>query len=270
MIAVDRQHAVAEESDHGGPSAPHFDPALVHQGPQAIVRWAKRSFQDDLILSSSFGGESAVMLHLVSRIVPSIRVVFIDTGYLFPETYRFAEDLRQRLELDIRVYAPQLTSARLEAIHGQLWAGDSSALSRYQRVTKVEPMQRALDELKPKAWLAGLRRGQTQHRASLSHVEQQGLYTKVCPILDFTDDDVKRYLKEYDLPYHPLYEQGYRSIGDVHSTRPTLDGQDAREGRKLGDQRECGLHTTLAGELQGTPVSRVNFANGLRSPNDIR
>jgi len=242
----------------------------VHQGPEAIVRWAKSSFQDDLILTSSFGGESAVMLHLVAQLVPSIRVVFIDTGYLFPETYRFAEDLRERLNLDVRVYAPQLTSARLEAIHGQLWAGDSIALSRYQRVTKVEPMQRALEELKPKAWLAGLRRGQTEHRSNLRHVEQQGLYTKICPILDFTDEDVKRYLKEYDLPYHPLYEQGYRSIGDVHSTQPTLAGQDPREGRLLGHQRECGLHTTLAGELQGPPVSRVNLANGLTSQNDVR
>ena len=270
MSAVDRQRALAEDTDHSWAGSPRFDPALVRQGPEAIVRWANRSFQDDLILTSSFGGESAVMLHLVAQLVPSIRVVFIDTGYLFPETYRFAEELRERLNLDVRVYAPQLTSARLEAIHGQLWARDSSALSRYQRVTKVEPMQRALEELRPKAWLAGLRRGQTEHRSNLRHVEQQGLYTKICPILDFTDEDVKRYLKEYDLPYHPLYEQGYRSIGDVHSTQPTLAGQDPREGRLLGHQRECGLHTTLAGELQGPPVSRVNLANGLTSQNDVR
>ncbi|HEY6726533.1 MAG TPA: phosphoadenylyl-sulfate reductase, partial [Polyangiaceae bacterium] len=209
---------------------PRFDPELVQQGPEAMVRWALESFEDDVMLTSSFGGESAVMLHLVSRIIPSIRVVFIDTGYLFPETYRFMEELRQRLDLDVRVYAPQLTSARLEALHGPLWDGDPSALARYQRVTKVEPMQRALEELRPKAWLAGLRKVQTQHRAGLSHIEQQGHYTKICPILEFSDDDVHHYLKQYDLPYHPLYEQGYRSIGDVHSTRATRSGQDAREG----------------------------------------
>ncbi len=270
MSAVDRQRVLAEDSGQAWTSAPRFDQALVHQGPEAIVRWAHRSFHDDLILTSSFGGESAVMLHLVAQVVPTIRVVFIDTGYLFPETYRFMEELRDRLELDVRVYAPRLTSARLEAIHGQLWQGDPSALARYQRVTKVEPMQRALDELRPKAWLAGLRRSQTQHRSSLQHVERQGPYTKICPILDFTDDDVRRYLKEYDLPYHPLYEQGYRSIGDVHSTQPTLAGQDAREGRLLGDQRECGLHTTLAGELQGPLGSRVNRASGQTSQNDVR
>lgn len=262
MSATDRQLAQS--------SAPRFDRELVRQGPEAIVRWTLETFHDDVILTSSFGGESAVMLHLVSRIIPSIRVVFIDTGYLFPETYRFVEELRQRLDLDVRVYAPEFTSARLEALHGQLWDGDQSALARYQRVTKVEPMQRALEELRPKAWLAGLRGVQTEHRANLDHVEPQGQYTKVCPILHFTDDDVHRYLKQYELPYHPLYEQGYRSIGDVHSTRPTLAGQDAREGRSLGKQRECGLHTTLASELSGPNLAQVTIANSLTSYNDVR
>jgi len=251
-------------------TSPHCDHEVVRRGPEAIVRWTRESFQDDVILTSSFGGESAVMLHLVSRIIPSIRVVFIDTGYLFPETYRFAEALRQRLDLDVRVYAPALTSARLEALHGPLWDGDTSALARYQRLTKVEPMQRALEDLKPKAWLAGLRRVQTDHRANLNHVEEQGEYTKVCPILDFTDADVHRYLQQYDLPYHPLYEQGYRSIGDVHSTRPTLAGEDARDGRQLGKARECGLHTTLAGELKGPKVSQVTIANPVTASNEVR
>lgn len=251
MSATDAQRALAVESES---STPWFDRDLVRQGPEAIVRWASQSFHDDVILTSSFGGESAVMLHLVSRIIPSIRVVFIDTGYLFPETYRFAEELRERLDLDVRVFAPELTSARLEALHGALWEGDQSALARYQRVTKVEPMQRALDELRPKAWLAGLRRVQTGHRATLKHVEQQRAYTKICPILDFTDEDVHRYLKQHDLPYHPLYQQGYRSIGDVHSTRPTDASEDARDGRALDKQRECGLHTTLTGELRRPQV----------------
>lgn len=266
MSATDRQLAV----DTVERAPPRFDQALVQQGPEAIVRWTRESFGDDIILTSSFGGESAVMLHLVSRIIPSIRVVFIDTGYLFPETYRFVEDLRVRLNLDVRVYAPEFTSARLEALHGPLWDGDQSALARYQRVTKVEPMQRALEDLRPKAWLAGLRGAQNDHRASLNHVEQQGPYTKVCPILHFTDDDVRRYLALHDLPYHPLYEQGYRSIGDVHSTRPTLAGQDAREGRSLGKQGECGLHTTLAGDLKGPNMSQVTIANPLTSYNDVR
>ena len=267
MSAADRQVALDAA---GESSTPWFDRDLVRSGPEAIVRWTSQSFHDDVILTSSFGAESAVMLHLVSRIIPSIRVVFIDTGYLFPETYRFAEELRQRLDLDVRVFAPELTSARLEALHGPLWEGDQSALASYQRVTKVEPMQRALDELRPKAWLAGLRRVQTGHRASLKHVEQQGAYTKVCPILDFTDEDVHRYLTQHDLPYHPLYERGYRSIGDVHSTRPTAADEDAREGRALGKQRECGLHTTLAGELRGPQVSQVTMVSSLTSHNDVR
>lgn len=268
MSPTDQQRAVSPATRPI--TTPAFDRALVRQGPAAIVRWTLESFGDDIILTSSFGAESAVMLHLVSRVIPSIRVVFIDTGYLFPETYRFMEELRQRLDLDVRVYAPELTSARLEALHGPLWDGDQSALTRYQRVTKVEPMQRALTELGPKAWIAGLRKTQTDHRSNLNHVEQQGPYTKVCPILDFTGDDVRRYLKQHDLPYHPLYEQGYRSIGDVHSTRPTLAGQNARDGRLLGQQRECGLHTTLAGELKGPKVPHATIANPLTSCNDVR
>lgn len=268
MSTADQRLALDPTS--GESSVGPFDASLVRQRPEAIVRWTLESFGDDVMLTSSFGGESAVMLHLVSRIIPSIRVVFIDTGYLFPETYRFMEDLRQRLDLDVRVYAPALTSARLEALHGPLWDGDPSALAHYQRLTKVEPMQRALAELRPRAWLAGLRKVQTEHRANLSHVEQQGPYTKICPMLDFTDDDVHRYLKQYDLPYHPLYEQGYRSIGDVHSTSATRAGQDAREGRSLGKHRECGLHTTLATELKGPTVSPVTIAKPLTSYNDVR
>src|SRR5690606_26573655 len=217
--------------------APGFDRELGQHTPEAIVRWTLATLGDDIILTSSFGAESAVMLHLVSRIIPSIRVVFIDTGYLFPETYRFAEELRRRLDLDVRVYTPEWTSARLEALHGPLWQGDEDALARYQQLTKVEPMRRALEELKPKAWLAGLRRVQTNHRANLAYVQQQGQHTKVCPILDFTDDDVRSYLKQHDLPYHPLYEQGYRSIGDVHSTRPTLPAE-----RDAGARRSVAAH----------------------------
>jgi phosphoadenosine phosphosulfate reductase len=236
--------------DHA--SALRFNEEPPEQGPEALVRWARRTFGEDIIMTSSFGGESALMLHLVSSILPSIRVVFIDTGYLFPETYRFVETLTRRFSLDVRVYSPALTAARLEALHGQLWKGDQAALEQYGYVTKVEPMQRALAELRPKAWFAGLRRSQTQHRSRMEYVQPQGQHYKVCPILDFTDDDVRRYLNAHGLPYHPLYEQGYRSIGDTHSTRPTLNGQDARDGRLLGRGGECGLHTMLADEVRAS------------------
>lgn len=215
---------------------------LESQAAEAIVAWAGSTFGDTLVMSSSFGADSALMLHLVTRVLPKIRVVFLDTGYLFPETYRFAEELRQRFDLDLRVYAPAVSAARQEALWGKLWEGGQEELERYQQINKVEPMDRALRELGARAWLAGLRREQTKFRASLKPIElQDGVY-KIHPILNFTREDVRRYIAKHDLPYHPLRALGYRSIGDVHSTRTTAEGQDERAGRSLGVHSECGIH----------------------------
>ncbi|MEM9021872.1 MAG: phosphoadenylyl-sulfate reductase [Planctomycetota bacterium] len=206
-----------------------------------IVRWAGETFGNGLALTSSFGAQSAVMLHLVTRVLPRVPVILIDTGYLFPETYRFAEQLRQRLDLNLKVYTPQISPARYEAIHGKTWEY-AEGLDHYHKLFKVEPLQRALEQLNISAWLAGLRAQQTDHRATLRTIEQQdGLY-KVHPILHWSSKDVHNYLKEHDLPYHPLVEKGYASIGDTHSTRPITQGMDEREGRFGGLRQECGIH----------------------------
>jgi phosphoadenosine phosphosulfate reductase len=214
----------------------------------ALIRWAVQQFGSGLILSTSFGAQSALMLHLVSEVAPELPVVFIDTGYLFPETYRFAEELKQRLKLNLKVYGPVMTPARQEALYGKQWEEGDDGIQAYLQRNKVEPMQRALKELGATAWLAGLRQKQTSHRAQLRPVEQQNGRYKVHPILSWTDEEVTAYLERHDLPLHPLYEQGYRSIGDVHSTIPTTADQDPREGRILGQKRECGLHLPLTPE----------------------
>jgi phosphoadenosine phosphosulfate reductase len=215
---------------------------LANAPAEDVLEWAKNTFGDDLVLTSSFGADSAVMLHLVHRVAPRTRVLFLDTGYLFPETYQFAEELRQRFELDLRVYAPLMTAARQEALYGKLYEGDERDLEHYLRINKVEPMDRALRELAPRAWLAGLRGRQNAFRAGLKKIELQGNVYKVHPILTWTDEDVHHYMRANDLPYHPLRKRGYRSIGDVHSTRATRDGEDARAGRRLGAHTECGIH----------------------------
>jgi phosphoadenosine phosphosulfate reductase len=216
---------------------------LLAAPAERVLGWARQTFgPDELLVTTSFGAESAVMLHLVSRHLPKVPVVFIDTGYLFPETYRFAEELTKRFDLDLRVYSPQLTAARQEALHGKLWEGNAFAQARYQELNKIEPMQRALRELRPRAWLSGVRSQQTAFRAGLHPVELQDEVYKVHPILGWDYERVHRYLRKNDLPYHPLYQKGYRSIGDWHSTFPTLEGEDPRAGRNLGEHRECGLH----------------------------
>ncbi len=215
---------------------------LAGADAEAVIAWAFDAFGERLVMSSSFGAHSAVMLHLATRVAPGIPVIFLDTGYLFPETYQFAEALRERFDLRLEVYGPRMTAARQEALFGRLYDGDEQDLRRYHQMNKIEPMQRALRELDAKAWLAGLRSDQTEFRAGLRKVELQDGTYKVHPILDWTKADVEAYMDAHDLPLHPLYVWGYKSIGDVHSTVPVEPDQDDRAGRMLGEKRECGIH----------------------------
>lgn len=216
---------------------------LNQASAQEILRWAADTFGSGLVLSSSFGVQAAVMLHLATQVVPDIPVIFVDTGYLHGETYLFADALAKRLKLNLHVYQSPISPARMEALMGKLWEEpDPEALNRYDRLRKVEPMQRALRELGATAWLAGLRRGQTDHRASLEPVVRQGDIHKVHPILNWTGKQIHEYLKQHELPYHPLRDKGYASIGDWHSTRPITDQEHERAGRFKGLKQECGLH----------------------------
>jgi phosphoadenosine phosphosulfate reductase len=209
-----------------------------------IVEWAADAFGDGIVMSTSFGVQAAVMLHLTTRVIPNIPVIWVDTGYLPPATYRFAEQLIHDLKLNIQVYQSPISPARMEAIDGRLWQQDNvEAFNRYDQMRKVEPMQRALKELGATAWFAGLRAEQTSHRKTLSVLERQGLLYKVLPILHWTTEDVHRYLEDHNLPYHPLKEKGYATVGDWHSSRPMTDQDEhERQTRFQGMKQECGLH----------------------------
>ena len=206
------------------------------------VRWAVETYGDGLVMTTSFGIQSAVMLHLVTRIAPDLPVIFIDTGYLFPETYRFARELGGRLKLNLKKYVPAMTAAEQEALHGKLWQDGVDGLARYNFVNKIEPMERAVRELGATAWLAGLRRSQAATRENLQVVQIQNKITKIHPILDWDNRRVHRYLTEHGLPYHPLWKQGYVSVGDWHSTGKLGEGMTEEQTRFNGLRRECGLH----------------------------
>ena len=195
-----------------------------------------------LMATTSFGVQAAVMLHLVTEHAPDIPVVFIDSGYLFDETYRYAEELTSLLKLDVRVYQPQLTAARMEALHGKLWEQGGEGMDKYGVLTKIEPMNRALSELGRDVWLSGMRRVQSRTRAERPFAEQQKRTLKVYPILDWADAQVEAYFHEYQLPRHPLAAQGYVTMGDWHSTQPATAGLDAEATRFNGEKYECGLH----------------------------
>jgi len=206
------------------------------------VAWALERFRPEIILSTSFGVQSAVLLHMVTQQWPEIPVVMVDTQYLFPETYRFADMLTERLKLNLKVYRAPVSAAWQEARHGKLWEHGVEGIEKYNQVNKVEPMQRAIRELNARGWITGLRRQQAKSRKEVGVLQKQGDVVKIQPIIDWTDRMIYEYLKKYDLPYHPLWEQGYVSIGDVHTTRPLTADMTEEETRFFGLKRECGLH----------------------------
>jgi len=227
-----------------------WDAAFGTMDAEDRVRTALREFPGQHVLSSSFGAQAAVSLHLLVRECPDLPVVLIDTGYLFPETYRFVDTLTERLGLNLQVYRSPVSPAWQEARYGQRWNQGIAGIEAYNRENKVEPMQRALRELGAGTWFSGLRRVQAETRAHTPFVQVTNGRIKVCPIADWNDRQVHQYLKAHDLPYHPLWEKGYVSIGDTHTTRSLAEVDSIEETRFFGLKRECGLHEDL-GELSG-------------------
>ncbi|MEE1675336.1 phosphoadenylyl-sulfate reductase [Agarivorans aestuarii] len=214
---------------------------------QQRAAWALENLPQQVVLTSSFGIQAAVSLHLLTQIKPDIPVILTDTGYLFPETYRFIDELTERLNLNLQVYKSTQSNAWQEARFGKLWEQGVEGLKQYNTLNKVEPMQRAFKELDVKSWFSGLRRSQSSSRSDLPVLQIQNGAFKILPIIDWTNKDVHYYLKEHNLPYHPLWEQGYVSVGDVQTSQPLQAGMNEEDTRFFGLKRECGLHEEVAG-----------------------
>lgn len=230
------------------PTRQHLDAdnrtlARLHAGGR--VDWALARLPGPHVLSSSFGAQSAVMLHLVSRRQPGIPVVLVDTGYLFAETYDFIDQLVQRLDLNLLVARPALSPGWLERRYGKLWEQGIEGLERYNRLVKTGPMHAALEGLGARTWMAGLRRCQSRSRSDTPFLGFRNGRCKLHPLADWSDRDVGRYMKCHDLPWHPLWAKGYVSIGDRHSSRPLEPGMRAEQTRFFGLKRECGLHLVV-------------------------
>lgn len=211
---------------------------------RALIEAAVRRHGDGLVMSTSFGIQSAALLHLATQIAPGLPVLWVDTGYLPEETYRFAASIESRLDLNLHVTSAGLSPARMEALYGRPWEQvNLDSLNRYDEIRKVEPMKRGLDELAASAWIAGLRSDQTEHRRELSVIGEQWGRTKYLPILDWTSRDLHGYLKANDLPYHPLFYEGYATVGDWHTSRALTPQDDhERDTRFQGLKQECGIH----------------------------
>jgi phosphoadenosine phosphosulfate reductase len=215
---------------------------LEHAAPQEVLEWAVDAYGEGLTLSVSFGGaEGVVLLDMLSRITDRVRVFTLDTGFLFPETVKFREELMRRYGLSLEVVRPKLNITQQAARIGErLYAFDPDACCRMR---KVEPLERALEGYS--AWVTGIRRDQTAERRDTPVVgwEERFGVVKVAPLARWSVGQVDEYVRRHDLPLNPLLEKGYRSIGCVPCTRPVEHGEDARAGRWAGTEKtECGLH----------------------------
>ena len=221
------------------------DPAQLQDlSAEALLEWAAHRFGDGLVMTTSFGIQAAVTLHLVSRVRPGTPVIWIDTGYLPEATYRYADQLSDLLDLNVKTYQADMSPAAMEARFGRLWeTGSVEDLNLYDWVRKVEPLRRAMEDLEPTGWITGLRADQTNFRKSLGRVAWDGQRHKAMPILDWSSRDVYQYMQRHDLPQHPLWAEGYATVGDWHSSRPvSADDSSDRDTRFGGLKQECGIH----------------------------
>lgn len=208
--------------------------------PQDIIRWSWENFSPRIAVSSSFQSQSVVLLHIISQVAPKIQVLFLDTGYHFPETLEFRDRLQKELGLNVQVLEPVMGHDGFKRQFEALYLRNPD---RCCYINKVEPLQIALKDYD--AWISGIRRDQTADRAGTPIVLQnQGSIYKICPLANWTKQQIHRYISEHGLPAHPLVEKGYTSIGCAPCTRAVSGGEDERAGRWAGSSKtECGLHT---------------------------
>jgi len=212
------------------------------QKPQEILAWALKEFSGRIAMTSSFALESGALLHMVSQIDPTVPILFLDTGYHFPETLEYKETLTKLFGLTnvINLQADPERKAKIVAQYEGVPYDKNPDLCC--QINKVEPLDEAVKNYD--AWMSGIRRRQTDFRKSIHILEEYegGLY-KISPLANFTSRDTWWYLKEHNIPRNPLIEKGYLSVGCWPCTRPVQPGDDERSGRWAGKQKtECGIH----------------------------
>ena len=212
-----------------------------HAHPVEIIQWAVETFRSDLALTSSFGADSAAVIHMALQADPQISIRTVDTGFLFPETLQFMDELRRQWHLNLTVVRTKLSDeeiARLKREHPSHPIDERYCCGEHKR----EATERALAGLR--CWIAGLMRAEAVTRRTTPIVERlaTGL-VKVAPVAAWTHKQIYDYMREHHLPYHPLWAQGYTSIGCVLHTQRPLDPNDPRSGRWASqDKTECGIH----------------------------
>lgn len=212
--------------------------------PSKILQWGVNTFGPDLVLATGFGPEGVVLMHQLAEVAPQATVFYLDTSLLFPETYALRDALMARLRLNFVQVKSRLTLDTQAHLHGpELWAHNPDLCCRLR---KVEPLRQFLANYR--AWITGIRRDQTRHRAKAGLVEWDAAneLVKLNPLGNWTSEDVWAYIQANDLPTNALHAQGYPSIGCWPCTQPVQAGEDPRAGRWRGRTKtECGIHLSI-------------------------
>jgi phosphoadenosine phosphosulfate reductase len=221
------------------PTLAHFDAESAY--PQDVLRWGVEQFGSRLTVVTSFQPTGIVTLHMLREIAPDLTILTLDTGLLFPETLALTAQLERLWGINIVRVRPGQTVAEQAAAHGEaLWSNDPDRCCHLRKTLPLDAALHAFD-----AWITGLRRDQSEGRRAtpiISWDEKRGK-VKLSPFAAWTEDMVWTYLHAHDLPYNPLHDQGYPSIGCQPCTRPVATGEDGRSGRWAGQPKtECGIH----------------------------
>ena len=223
-----------------------YNQELRNMTAQEMIMWGYKEFDDQFAITTSFGIQSSVLLNMVSKLClqKKIKIFWIDTGYLPPETYHYAEKLIEDLDLEIEVLQSKLSPARMEAIHGKLWeTNKASDLDKYHEFRKIKPLENGLEKYNVHCWASGVRSSQTENRKDMKFVDVIRQRLSLRPLLNWKNKDIFYYMKENNLPAHPLFSKGYSTVGDWHSSSADCNETKGRSTRFGGIKQECGIHT---------------------------
>jgi phosphoadenylyl-sulfate reductase (thioredoxin) len=214
---------------------------LEHRSPEEILGWAAQHFAPRLTFATGFGIEGCAIIDMVARASLPVDLFTLDTGLLFPETYELWRQLEARYGVTIRAVRPEHTVDEQAALHGpELWGREPDRCCEMRKTAPLRGVLAGFD-----AWLSAIRRDQTPDRADVPVLGWDGRFglIKINPLVRWTGDDVRAYVKAHDVPYNPLHDRGYPSIGCWPCTTPVAPGEDPRAGRWRGREKtECGLH----------------------------
>lgn len=221
---------------------------LATATPQEILQWAVETYQPRLTMATAFGPEGCVILHMLSEIDPTVRVFNLDTGYQFAETLALRDQIAKRYGIEVELVRPRESVAEFESRHGgPLYVVDSD---RCCHERKLVPLREAV--VGYDAWISAIRADQSSHRAQAEVVgwDRKFGLAKINPLLRWTKRDVWAFIVTHKVPYNPLHDQGYPSIGCWPCTRAVGQGEDERAGRWAGQAKtECGLHSLDSSQL---------------------